>query len=113
MTVSIRQLYSGCEVFAVANFQRPARALNFRNLILRAASASPDKRKMPYTSADALPPTADDHPHDHAQDIFLSASNHACGGYWDQPDREATAFKAGWAALRHRYLNSCAHWVEK
>ena len=98
---------------AVANFQRPARALNFSNLILRAASASPDNRKMPYTSADALPPTAEDHPQDYSQDIFLSAFNHACDGYWDQPDREATAFKAAWAALRHRYLKGRAHWVEK
>ena len=55
---------------------------------------------MPYATNAELPSRVRDRLPAHAQDVFREAFNHAWTHYAAAPDREATAFRVAWAAVK-------------
>jgi cation transport regulator len=70
---------------------------------------------MPYVSVEDLPLSIRAHLPEHAQEIYLSAFNHAWLKYRDQePARlEETAHRVAWSAVKQKYQKSGPHWVER
>jgi cation transport regulator len=68
---------------------------------------------MPYRSVLDLPPAVQQRLPAHAQDIFLSAFNHAYEEYADRQDREAIAFRTAWAAVKRKYKKQGNEWIER
>ena len=70
---------------------------------------------MPYPSVDALPASVRDHLPPHAQEIYRAAFKNAWVEYGDRTpgDREATAHRVAWAAVKHRYRKAGPVWVER
>jgi cation transport regulator len=66
---------------------------------------------MPYSTIEDLPPALRHHLPEHAQEIYLSAFNHAWQGYAARADREAIAHRVAWAAVKRRYRKAGADWV--
>ena len=68
---------------------------------------------MPYSSIEDLPPSIQAHLPLHAQEIYLGAFN----GAWTQcaargaEQRESTAHRVAWAAVRRKYRKSGDHWI--
>ncbi len=65
---------------------------------------------MPYASNDDLPPSVRAHLPAHAQDIFRAAFNHALAEY---NEREDTAFRVAWSAVKRGYDKVGSEWVRK
>ncbi|HSH30011.1 MAG TPA: ChaB family protein [Thiohalobacter sp.] len=68
---------------------------------------------MPYDSISDLPDSVREHLPGHAQEIFLEAFNNAWGQYSDRDDREETAFRVAWSAVKQKYRKSDGKWVRK
>ncbi|HVZ13687.1 MAG TPA: ChaB family protein [Bauldia sp.] len=70
---------------------------------------------MPYQSVDELPASVRDHLPPHAQEIYRAAFNNAWEEYRDRlpQDREQTAHRVAWAAVKHRYRKEGPNWVER
>ncbi len=68
---------------------------------------------MPYDSVNDLPPAVRDHLPLHAREIFLAAFNEAWEQHEPEPDRERTAFRIAWAAVKRRYRKIGDEWVER
>ncbi len=68
---------------------------------------------MPYRSIADLPPGVSEPLPIHAREIFLAAFNNAFVQYADRPDREATAFRVAWAAVKRKYRKIGDQWVER
>jgi cation transport regulator len=70
---------------------------------------------MPYSSIDDLPLSIREHLPEHAQEVYLSAFNHAWMEYRDrEPARlEETAHRVAWSAVKRKYQKSGSHWVER
>lgn len=68
---------------------------------------------MPYDSISELPDNVRDHLPEHAQEIFLEAFNNAWDQYTDRDDREETAFKVAWSAVKQKYRKADGKWVRK
>lgn len=68
---------------------------------------------MPYDRIDQLPDSVRNHLPSGAQQIYKEAFNHAWEEYADREDREATAHKVAWAAVKKKYQKSGEKWVEK
>lgn len=74
---------------------------------------------MPYDSNEDLPANVRDVLPPHAQDIYRAAFNNAWKEYADpsrrrgDADREETAHKVAWAAVKQRYEKQGDAWVEK
>lgn len=68
---------------------------------------------MPYDSISELPGSVRDHLPEHAQEIFLEAFNSAWDQYADRSDREETAFRVAWSAVKQKYRKSDGNWVRK
>ena len=69
---------------------------------------------MPYFTTDDLPPAVQRALPLHAQEIYLSAFNHAWKEYAHRPDREKVAHQVAWAAVKRLYKKSpWGKWVEK
>lgn len=65
---------------------------------------------MPYQKIDELPDSVKEHLPKHAQEIFLAAFNSACEEY----DKEETAFKVAWSAVKHKYKKGDdGNWYKK
>jgi cation transport regulator len=68
---------------------------------------------LPYQSIEDLPPSIQAHLPPHAQEIYLGAFN----GAWTQyaargpEQRESTAHRVAWAAVKHKYQKSGDRWV--
>ncbi|MGD9804315.1 MAG: ChaB family protein [Hyphomicrobiaceae bacterium] len=71
--------------------------------------------EMPYASIDDLPVSVKSHLPMHAREIYRRAFNSAWAGYDDQPpdEREATAHRVAWAAVKRRYRKEADRWVER
>jgi cation transport regulator len=70
---------------------------------------------MPYPSIDDLPLSVRCHLPMHAQEIYRGAFNSAWLNYDDRsPDeREATAHRVAWAAVKRRYRKQGNRWIER
>jgi len=68
---------------------------------------------MPYEATGDLPESVRDNLPEHAQEIFLKAFNNAWEEYAEQDDREATAHKVAWAAVKQRYEKRDGRWVQQ
>jgi cation transport regulator len=68
---------------------------------------------MPYAVNEDLPANLRDRLPPHAQDIFRATFNHALESHRDDPDREATAHRIAWAAVKRHYRKSGGVWVPK
>lgn len=65
---------------------------------------------MPYQSISELPDSVKDNLPHHAQEIFKEAFNSATEEY----DKEETAFKVAWSAVKQKYeKNDKDEWVKK
>ncbi|BAZ93129.1 cation transport regulator [Thiohalobacter sp. COW1] len=68
---------------------------------------------MPYASVSELPDSVREHLPEHAREIFLEAFNNAWEQYADRDDREETAFRVAWSAVKQKYRKSGDKWVRK
>ena len=75
---------------------------------------------MPYDNTDQLPKGVRDNLPDHAQTIYKEAFNNAWDEYKDpgerrgDDDREETAHKVAWSAVKQAYeKNDDGEWVKK
>lgn len=70
---------------------------------------------MPYASVDDLPLPIRAHLPEHAQEIYLSAFNHAWLEYQGrEPGRlEETAHRVAWSAVKRQYQKIGPHWIER
>ncbi len=68
---------------------------------------------MPYASTDDLPQSVRAHLPVHAQEIYAAAFNSAWQEYADRApdDREATAHRVAWAAVKHQYQKEGDRWT--
>jgi cation transport regulator len=68
---------------------------------------------MPYTTIEDLPVSVRRHLPEHAQEIYLSAFNHAWQRYFAiAPERvEPIAHRMAWAAVKRSYHKIGASWV--
>jgi cation transport regulator len=68
---------------------------------------------MPYSTIEDLPISVRRHLPDHAQEIYLSAFNHAWERYSaSAPDRvEEIAHRVAWAAVKRSYHKIGTAWV--
>ncbi|MDZ7663033.1 ChaB family protein [Thiohalophilus sp.] len=68
---------------------------------------------MPYDRIVQLPDSVRNHLPTEAQQIYKEAFNHAWEEYAEREDREATAHKVAWAAVKKKYRKIGEKWVEK
>jgi cation transport regulator len=70
---------------------------------------------MPYASVEDLPPSVQAHLPPHAQEIYLGAFNNAWTEYAARgpAQRESTAHRVAWAAVKRKYQKSGDHWVPR
>lgn len=70
---------------------------------------------MPYASIDDLPPPIRTHLPPHAREIYLAAFNNAWTEYAsrDPVERERTAHRVAWAAVKHRYQKVGERWIAR
>ncbi|MGD8407548.1 MAG: ChaB family protein [Thiohalophilus sp.] len=68
---------------------------------------------MPYDRIDQLPDSVRNNLPKEAQQIYKEAFNNAWEEYSDRSDREATAHKVAWAAVKKKYEKSSGKWVKK
>lgn len=68
---------------------------------------------MPYTSISELPESVRAHLPTNAQKIYQEAFNNAWHEYASRDDREATAHKVAWSAVKQVYRKQGDQWVEK
>jgi cation transport regulator len=58
---------------------------------------------MPYDRLSDLPDSVKDNVPKHAQEIYKEAFNSAWDQYSDQDDREETAHRVAWNAVKQKY----------
>lgn len=68
---------------------------------------------MPYDSVSELPDSVKDALPKAAREIYKEAFNSAWDQYSDRDDREATAHKVAWSAVKQKYEKKGDEWVEK
>lgn len=70
---------------------------------------------MPYASTDDLPLSVRSHLPTHAQEIYRSVFNSAWQEYNNRPtdEREVTAHRVAWAAVKRSYRKAGNEWVER
>ncbi|MGD2082517.1 MAG: ChaB family protein [Chromatiales bacterium] len=68
---------------------------------------------MPYDSISELPDSVRANLPRGAQAIYKEAFNNAWDQYSDRKDREATAHKVAWSAVKKRYEKRGDRWVER
>jgi len=68
---------------------------------------------MPYGNPRELPDSVRDNLPEGAQKIYLEAFNSAWDEYADQDDRESTAHKVAWSAVKQSYEKRDGEWVGK
>jgi cation transport regulator len=68
---------------------------------------------MPYEKTSELPDSVRDNLPEGARKIYLEAFNSAWDEYADQDDREETAHKVAWSAVKGGYEKRDGEWVEK
>ena len=70
---------------------------------------------MPYVSVEDLPPPIQAHLPLHAQNIYRSAFNNAWTEYAARspPERETTAHRVAWAAVKHIYRKRGDQWIPR
>jgi len=69
---------------------------------------------MPYASVEELPEPVGEHLPLHAQQIYRAAFDNARDRYADRgAEREETAHRIAWAAVKRRYRKVGSEWLEK
>jgi cation transport regulator len=70
---------------------------------------------LPYASVNELPPSVYDHLPPHALEIYRSTFNNAWNEYADRgpSEREQTAHRVAWAAVKRRYEKAGDQWVPR
>jgi cation transport regulator len=70
---------------------------------------------LPYASIEDLPPPVQAHLPLHAQEIYLGAFNNAWIEYAARgpTQREVTAHRVAWAAVKRKYRKSGDQWVPR
>jgi len=68
---------------------------------------------MPYDKTSELPDSVRENMTEGAQAIYVKAFKSAWDQYAAQDDREATAHKIAWSAVKQRYEKQDGGWVEK
>jgi cation transport regulator len=70
---------------------------------------------LPYASIDDLPPPVRAHLPQHAREIYLAAFNSAWEEYASRgpAQRESTAHRVAWAAVKHGYRKVGDRWVAR
>ncbi len=68
---------------------------------------------MPYETIADLPDSVREHLPENAQKIYKEAFNNAWHEYASRDDREATAHKVAWSAVKQDYEKSGDRWVKK
>ena len=70
---------------------------------------------LPYASVEDLPPSVQSHLPLHAQEMYRSAFNNAWTEYAARGpvQRESTAHRVAWAAVKRKYRKSGDHWVPR
>lgn len=67
---------------------------------------------MPYKKISDLPESVQDSLPTHAQEIYRAAYNSAYEQYDDSQDREETAHKVAWSAVKNEYhKNDAGTWI--
>jgi cation transport regulator len=72
-------------------------------------------RRLPYAVVEDLPPSVQAHLPLHAQEIYLAAFNNAWTEYAARGpvQRESTAYRVAWAAVKRKYEKSGDRWVAR
>jgi len=68
---------------------------------------------MPYASISDLPDSVRNHLPEKAQQIYQETFNSAWDEYSDHSDREATAHKVAWSAVKKQYRKQGDRWVRR
>lgn len=68
---------------------------------------------MPYEKTSDLPESVRDNLPEGANEIYLAAFNSAWEQYADQDDREATAHRVAWSAVKQSYEKRDGEWARK
>lgn len=70
---------------------------------------------MPYSTIDDLPASVRGHLPQHACEIYRAAFNSAWQNYAhrSEAEREETAHRVAWAAVKRRYRKDGDQWVEQ
>jgi cation transport regulator len=68
---------------------------------------------VPYDAISQLPDSVRHNLPKGAQEIYQEAFNSAWEQYADRDDREATAHKVAWAAVKKSYEKKGGRWVER
>lgn len=68
---------------------------------------------MPYNRITEIPDSVKEHLPKQAQQIYKEAFNNAWEEYADREDREATAHKVAWSAVKKKYVKRGDQWVKK
>ena len=68
---------------------------------------------MPYKAISELPDSVRGNLPEGAQEIYKEAFNNAWDQYSDREDREATAHKVAWSAVKKSYEKKGGRWVER
>lgn len=68
---------------------------------------------MPYERITELPNSVRNNLPKHAQEIYKSAFNSAWDQYSDHNNREETAHKVAWSAVKEKYAKRDDRWVKK
>jgi cation transport regulator len=70
---------------------------------------------LPYASVEDLPPSVQAHLPLHAQEIYVAAFNNAWTEYAARGpvQRESTAHRVAWAAVKRKYRKSGDRWVPR
>ena len=66
---------------------------------------------MPWARIEDLPDAVRAHLPEHAQEIFLAAFNHAWAAHAGETQREETAFRIAWGAVKRGYRKAGDSWV--
>jgi cation transport regulator len=66
-------------------------------------------------SIEDLPESVRSHLPEHAQEIYLSAFNHAWTEYAARAltERESTAHRVAWAAVKHKFQKAGNRWIPR
>ena len=70
---------------------------------------------MPYDTLEDLPDNVRNVLPKHAQEIYQAAFNNAWDEYIDRgpADREQTAHRVAWAAVKHKYVKLGDSWIAR
>ena len=82
---------------------------------IRPTTLPSGRHRLPYAATDDLPAPIQAHLPLHAREIYLAAFNSAWTQYASREpsQREETAHRVAWAAVKHKYQKVGDHWIAR